>query len=203
MDAGVCSSVVGASVLCTVMAGSVCGACAWAAWASASAMRGPLRAASLNGARMDTACMRVFPCLRRGGVVVSLALQRVTNTVPPPIGIGSDRFAPPNAAGLFQTGTTVLQIDMERSRTTMAFRFLNFEFCIPNSELGSVSRDSNSPHNAKTALQTRREAADSTHVRPGFATKYEGLYWRLSTNNQSKPNRLRENQHKRNRLTFT
>ena len=43
----------------------------------------------------------------------------------------------------------------------MAFRFLNFEFCIPNSELGSVHRNSNSPHNAKTALQTRREAADS------------------------------------------
>ena len=40
--------------------------------------------------------------------------------------------------------------------------------------------------NAKTALQTRREAADSTLVRQGFATKYEGLYWRLHTINEQR-----------------
>ena len=44
-----------------------------------------------------------------------------------------------------------------------------------------------SSHNAKTAPQARREAADSTLVRQGFATTHEGLSWRPKTTDQSKP----------------
>ena len=39
-------------------------------------------------------------------------------------------------------------------------------------------------HNAQTALQRRREGADSICIRQGFATKYEGLYWRLGTSDE-------------------
>ena len=51
-------------------------------------------------------------------------------------------------------------------------------------------------HNAKTALQTRREGADSMSIRQGFATKYEGLYWRPRKPHQWKPQGFLHNKSK-------